>query len=381
MDRRKFLALSALGAAAAAVDPMVPAASAAKAFKPSRKEKAAGEYSIVILGDTHFDTEPASVYHSDYHETVEWLNRVQRAEWKRNGEMWREKCPRIVKRAAELVDQNTRMAFQMGDLIQGDCGNPEVHKKMLDDVMNYFKGNLGGLPFVTVCGNHDIRGTKAGEAYNEYMPARMSQELGKKIQKTTFAFTIGPDAYIFVDFERKDTDEIEKLLKETEGARYTFIVTHGPALPPDGAACRWFLLGSEKRDEQRRRFRKLFAQRDVIVLAGHTHRVELFDWFGDGGRITQMTMNSVWYRDGLETLRVESRGAAQYGELRKGGRNDDGTPVKDETALFDEYRLGLKRYLRAEGAGSFKMNVSEHGVVIDFYGAGSEDITESFVIR
>ena len=334
MDRRKFLAISALGVATAAVDPLVPAAQA-RGFKPSRKEKAQGEYSIVILGDTHFDTEPASVYHSDYNETVEWLNRVQRAEWKRNGEMWREKCPRIVKRAAGLVDQNTRMAFQMGDLIQGDCGNPEVHKKMLDDVMNYFKGNLGGLPFVTVCGNHDIRGTKAGEAYDEYMPARMSQELGKKILKTTFAFTIGPDAYIFVDFERKDTDEIEKLLKETEGARYTFIVTHGPVFPYDTNSCRWFLLGSERRDEQRRRFRELFARRDVIVLCGHTHRVELFDWFGDGGRITQMTMNSVWYRDGLETLCVESRGAAQYGELRKGGRNDEKNQEEQELAELE----------------------------------------------
>ena len=46
-----------------------------------------GKYSIVMLGDTHFDTEPASVYHSHYNEKVEWLNRVQRAEYARNGEM------------------------------------------------------------------------------------------------------------------------------------------------------------------------------------------------------------------------------------------------------------------------------------------------------
>lgn len=380
MDRRKFLAVSALGVAAAAVDPLVPQAQA-KGFKPNRKEKAQGEYSIVILGDTHFDTEPASVYHSDYNEKVEWLNRVQRAEFARNGEMWRERCPRMMKRASGLVGQDTRMVFQMGDLIQGDCGNPEVHKKMLEDVMNSFKGTLGGLPFVTVCGNHDIRGTKAGEAYNEYMPARMSRELGRKIEKTTFAFTIGPDAYIFIDFERRDADEIEKLLKETEGARYTFVVVHGPVFPYDANSCRWFLFGKEKNDEQRRRFRKLFAERNVIVLCGHTHKIELADWFGDGGRITQMTMNSVWSKEALKDIKVDSRGAAMYGELRKGGLNDDGTPVKDESAVFEEYRAGMKRYLHASGAGSFKMSVSSHGVVIDFYGGDSEEITESFVLR
>lgn len=409
--------MSAIGAAVAAVDAIIPTAHAASAAKflgseqsasaakfPGSEQSASaakfpgncqqasdeqfpgseqpsGDYSIVILGDTHFDTEPASVYHSDYNETVEWLNRVQRAEWKRNGEMWRERCPRMVRRAAGLVEQDTRMVFQMGDLIQGDCGNPQVHKKMLEDVMNYFKGEFGGLPFITVCGNHDIRGTEAREAYNEYIPARLSEELGKTIQKTTFAFMIGPDAYIFIDFERKDTDEIERLLKETEGARYTFIVTHGPVFPYDGSSCRWFLLGNAKRDEQRRRFRELFAKRDVIVLCGHTHRVELADWFGDGGRITQMTMNSVWYEDGLEKMNVDAYGAMQYGELRKGGFNNDGTPVKDESALFDEYRPGLKRYIHATGVGSFKMHVSEHGVVVDFYGGDSDGITESFVLR
>ena len=378
MDRRKFLAVSAAGIAAVAVEPVVPVA---QARKPRRSDKSEGEYSMVILGDTHFDTEPASVYHSDYNEPVEWLNRVQRAEFKRNGEMWRDRCHRLLKRAAGLVSPDTRMVLQMGDLIQGDCGNPEVHKKMLDDVMNNFKAALGGLPFVTVAGNHDIRGTKALEAYHEYMPSRMSQELGKKITGTNFCFSVGPDAYIVCDFEKPDPEGIERLLKETEGARYTFVITHGPVFPYDGSSCRWFLFGNEKRTEQRRHFRRLFAGRDVIVLCGHTHRVELADWFGDGGRITQMTMNSVWSGEDLAGLRVDASGPAMYGEVRKGSRNDDGSPLKDESALFEEYRPGLKRYLHAFGAGSFKMNVSSHGVVVDFYGGDSQDVTESFVIR
>lgn len=83
MNRRDFIAVSALSLTSMTFLNF-PVLAGAK----SRKDK---NYSIVILGDTHFDTEPADVYHSHYNEKVEWLNRVQRAEFARNGEMWRER--------------------------------------------------------------------------------------------------------------------------------------------------------------------------------------------------------------------------------------------------------------------------------------------------
>lgn len=338
-------------------------------------------YSVVILGDTHFDTEPADVYHSCYNEQTEWLNRVQRQEFARNGEMWRERCPRMVARAARLIDSDTKFVYQTGDLIQGDCGNPDVHKKMLCDVMDNFKAQLGGLPFVTVTGNHDIRGTGAKQAYREFMPARMSAELGQEVTSTTFSFKVGPDAFIVVDFNAGDIKKIRSCLKATEGARYTFVLSHGPVFPYDAPSARWFLLGKEKNDSLRRELRSELAARDAIVLCGHTHCIELADWFAPEGRITQMTMNSVWSSDGLAELKVNTDSAALYGERRKSMKNDNGKPVSDESALFDEYRPGLKRYLHAKGAGSFKLTVSPHGIYVDFYGGDSEEITRTFVLR
>ncbi|MDE6344777.1 MAG: metallophosphoesterase, partial [Muribaculaceae bacterium] len=178
MDRREFISMSAASLAGLALFGIPGVAFAKDASKGPRK------YSVVILGDTHFDTEPDTVYHSNYNEPVEWLNRVQRAEFARNGEMWRDRCPRLLQRCADLVDKNTEMAFQMGDLIQGDCGKGEVHEKMLNDVMDAFKQKFNGIPFVTVVGNHDIRGVDAEKVYHEYMPKRMSQEIGKDIKKT-----------------------------------------------------------------------------------------------------------------------------------------------------------------------------------------------------
>ena len=338
---------------------------------------------MIILGDTHFDADPPSVYHSLYNEPNERLNKIQRAEFARNGAMWKDRCPRLLKRAAGLIDKDTRMVLQMGDLVQGDCGNGEVHKKMLSDVMTRFKHELGGLPFVTVVGNHDIRGVDALEAYHSFMPARMSEELGKSISKTTFDFNVGDDAFIVIDFNNPDDAETDRLLDETKGARHTFVMTHGPVLPPDISSCRWFFHGgaSEANTQARRHFRQAFAKRNAIVLCGHTHYTDFKDWWGDGGRITQMTMSSVWTAEEQKEYTVRSEGAENYGMLRKKMMEKPDSNLKDESALFDEYRPGIRQHINSRSQGSYKLNVGKKQVSIDFYGGDSEEVSHRFIIR
>lgn len=376
MDRREFISMSAASLVGLALFGIPGVAFAKDASKGPRK------YSVVILGDTHFDTEPDTVYHSNYNEPVEWLNRVQRAEFARNGEMWRERCPRLLQRCADLVDKNTEMAFQMGDLIQGDCGKGEVHQKMLNDVMDAFKQKFNGIPFVTVVGNHDIRGVDAEKVYHEYMPKRMSQEIGKDIEKTTFYFTIGPDAFLVLDFNSPDDAEIEKMLQETKDARHTFIISHGPVFPMDGSSCRWFFHGGKNDAEVRRHFREEFAKRNAIVLCGHSHHTTLTEWKGDGGIITQMEMNSVWSNDERGTYKINTDNPADYGVARMSMKaNADGSPIADESALFEEYRPGLTRYIDSITAGSFKLNVDPKHVTIDFYAGDSAEKTCTFKLR
>lgn len=339
MDRRQFMQLSAAGLLGLTVGGQISL--------EAKKMRKNGDYSIVILGDTHFDTEPVDVYHSNYNEPVEWLNCVQREEFRRNGER-------------------------------------EVHQKMLSDVMNHFKGVLGGLPFVTVCGNHDIRGTDAEKTYHDYMPKRMSEELGAPVEKTTFSFKIGDDAFIFIDFNSPDDEAIEQCLKDTEGARYTFIVSHGPVFPIDGDSVRWFFHGgaSEKHTEKRRYFRRKFAERNAIVLCGHTHYTEHYDWYGDGGRITQMTMSSVWTDESLKNYELYDDGPQAFGSRNKqAGMRPDGSKVKDESALFDEYREGLRIYNHSKAQGSYKLNISKDRVSVDFHGGDSKEVTKTFILR
>lgn len=376
MKRREFITLSATG--------IMGLVASSFPIPLSAKGKGEKEYSLIILGDTHFDVDPPSVYHSNYMEKNDWLNKVQRAEFARNGEMWKDRCPRLLQRASQLIGKDTRMVLQMGDLIQGDCGKAEVHKQMLSDAIERMKGAMGGLPFVTVTGNHDIRGTDAKEAYRQFMPARMSQELGKTVTKTTFGFNIGDDAYIFIDFNDPDDAEINRLLDETKGAHHTFIITHGPVFPSDDSSCRWFFHGgaSEAETQARRHFRQAFAQRNAIVLCGHTHCTDFMDWYGDGGRITQMTMSSVWSSEKQKQYTVRSEGAADYGMMREKTRqSEENSNLKDETALFDEYRPGIRQHTNSRSQGSYRLNVSRKHVSIDFYAGDSQELSHKFVIR
>lgn len=376
MNRREFLTLSATGIVSLGIG-SVPLPVWAK----GKKDK---KYSMIILGDTHFDIDPPSAYHAHYNEPNERLNKIQRAEFARNGEMWKDRCPRLLKRAAGLIDKDTRMVLQMGDLIQGDCGSGDVHKKMLSDALQNMKGELGGLPFVTVVGNHDIRGTEAKEAYHSFAPARMSEELGKQITKTTFGFNIGNDAFLVVDFNDPDDQEIDRILDDTKGARHTFVMTHGPVLPPDITSCRWFFHGgaSEANTQARLHFRQAFAKRNAIVLCGHTHYTDFMDWEGDGGRITQMTMSSVWTSENQKQYTVRSEGAENYGMFRKKLlEKPEGANLKDESALFDEYRPGVRQHINSRSQGSYKLNVSNKRITIDFYAGDSQELSHQFVIR
>ena len=377
MDRRSFFKYSAGAVVGASL-----LGRATKAFAADD-----GSYSAVILGDTHYDAPDPEKYHAGYTDPNPTREANHRKEFVRNADMWEARCPALVKRAAALVDGDTRFVLQMGDLIQGDTATAAVHAAFLADTFDLLKqGVAPGLPFVTVAGNHDLRGNDdavATKAYADYMPARLTKELGREITDTNFRFSVGDDAYLVLDFTHPDVARIERLFQETQGARHTFVVVHSPVFPYDSASYWWwFLLGSrdDRRADERRRIRRLMASREVVVLCGHTHKTELLDWYGDGGRITQMTMSSVWAKEsqGAWTEKVSS--PEGYGSQMLKGHPELGEPgpVQD---IFDEYRPGVRRYSWADAAGSYKLLVGPEAIFVDFYAGSSTLLSHRFQLR
>ena len=344
-------------------------------------------YSVALLGDTHFDSTDTKKYHAEYlTDTSKARYELHLKEHVRNAKMWADFMPRLLKASAACVRPDTAFALQLGDLVQGDCANPAIHKRMLADMIGTAKRAYGELPFVTVVGNHDIRGTGALKAYDEMMPGVMASELKRPVAGTTFAFRQGPDAYIIVDFNapRPDVALLKRLLAESADARHVFVVTHGPAIP--NCAGRWFLLGGPKYDAARREIRSLMAARNAIVLAGHTHCLEYYDCAFPEGRITQLVANSVWGSAESAKITVRDEGAAAYGRRAEVTKKRYGRDIPDKERagllkLADEYRPFVKDYFFANAAGHYRLEVSDSRVAVQFFGGDATVPARTFVLR
>lgn len=344
-------------------------------------------YSVPVLGDIHFDSPDTKFYHAAYtHSTTKKRYKAHLAEHVRNAEMWKDRMPRLVRAFGACVRPDAAFALQMGDLVQGDCGKAATHRRMLDDAFSLVKESYGGrLPLVVVAGNHDIRGDIKGdgalETMDEWLPKTMSGELGVPVGGTTFSFRQGPDVFIVVDFNepRPKFAELKKLLDESEGARYTFIVSHGPVIP--SGETRWFLMGKAHRNAERRELRSLLARRNAIALGGHTHKLELIDCELPEGRITQFVFNSVWAKPEWSTEHVIGDGASSYGRHSlAGGSGIQGTE-EDKNTLVGEYGKFVRGYHYARAAGHYRLEVSDERVAVAFYGGDATTPARTFTLR
>lgn len=335
-----------------------------------------GRYSVTLLGDTHFDGATPETYHAG------WVPRDARdrggraREFKRNAEMWQSRLPSLIASAAAVRRDDTAFVLHVGDLIQGDTGSPEAQLRMLRDAERACRKGMEDLPFHVVCGNHDLRnGGAAG--FDRYQ------------KPSTYLVSRGPDAFVCIDFTRPDPDRIERLLSEADGARHTFVVSHGLLSPHDGWGYYWFLFGKKKDTEIRRHFRHEFAKRNVIALGGHIHRTALMDWRLKEGRITQFVANSVWTNPDQGNGKVEYDDPVQFGSYVKAqpapmGEEHDGchqnrTQAESRT-LFDEYRDGLERYRIVKAAGHCLLHVGDT-VSVDFHPGAARTPSEIFALR
>lgn len=336
-----------------------------------------------MLGDVHFDATERDVYHAKYRPEIPWKARVCEREFKRNAEMWRDRLPRLIRSAAAVRTPDTAFLLQLGDLIQGDCCDRDLHYKMLVEAEKACCRDFGDIEFRMVCGNHDIREmvTKDGdEAFDEWY--------GKP---SVWTAAEGPDAWIFVDFTRPDTDAVFKALRDTEGCRHLFFVCHAPVSPSDNWGYYWFLLGDEPRlDDVRRRLRRELTRRSAIVLAGHVHCTSLMEWKTSEGTLTQFIANSVWTRPEQASAPLVADDPREFGSLYV---NRNATDKPDEydgkyttrtraesLALMAEY-ADMTTYLRWNDAGHYRLEVGPDAVDVLFYAGDSRETTRKFRLR
>ena len=369
MNRREWIKSFAAGALTLGTGPWCEAVAAMLRRRngplPPPVSRAPGDYSVIVLGDTHFD----GLVHATYHSHNPNPPAYQIEEWDRNAGMWTDRCPRLLQAAAARMTSDTAFAIQLGDLVQGDCNDNATHEQMASDAFAAIKSAFGqSLPLCLVTGNHDIRKTDtdssgAADTYYAWQCARMTEELGMSIGNTTFYFMHGPDLYISVNFNSPSMPIIEEALAAHPDARYKFLMTHGPVLPSDsGTSYSWHLWGGVNSSANRLKLRKMLLENDVIVLAGHLHTTELTEVMTDEGRITQVIASSVWSPESRARSKPSRIGPEAYGLWQ------ETVPGQDR---FAEYRPAVTRYVRSSLAGYMRMEVGARGVTMRVYGGDS----------
>ncbi|MBR0505525.1 MAG: metallophosphoesterase, partial [Kiritimatiellae bacterium] len=313
----------------------------------------------------------------------DWRDRQN--EFRRNQDMWATRLPRLIAAAAKTRRPDTAYLFQMGDLIQGDCSDFETHLRFFKDAQAACSKGFGDLPFLTVCGNHDIRGG-GDKAFDAYILPIAAKAIGKPVTSANFLFFHGPDAFIFVDFMRPDAAKIDAMLDASEGARHTFFVLHSPIGPYDGWGAYWFLFGKPADAEKRRALFARLLKRRAIVLCGHIHRTQIRRWVRPEGELVEFSANSVW-RPQEDTPKVLFDSPARFGEYVKAhparmNEDHDGClqkrTVPELLALVEEYRPGLVEYRQTQSAGHYMLRVSGARVEIDFYACDSLAPAETY---
>ena len=349
----------------------------------ARAQGSGSSYSVAVLGDTHFDQalEPEfiasydlttdvsvddmarytaqSTYHANWSNTESGAQ-THFSEFLRNGDMWRERCPRLVAASAALAaSKPTRFLLQVGDLVQGDCGKAAVHKQMLRDAVAAIRGGFpSGIPFLTVLGNHDVRGTGARNAYLNFAQSFMSTEITNLTGVTpgttaypAYSFRLDDDLWVFCDFDTEDTGQICDVIDADPSARRVFLVTHGPfTASAVSSYATWRLAGRNVTAAKRLALYKTLSRRHAIVLSGHTHLTDYYWHVNEYGGFSEMTVNSVWKSDDLATS-VPSHDML-----------DD---YASSAANF--FKPGLKRYFHNSAAGHYRLNVSDDEVTMEFY--------------
>ena len=369
---------------------------AAPATTPAWRDVAAnagrGAYAVAVLGDTHFDAAPDTLYHAAY-DTSTPNGAYGIAEYRRSAEMWQERMPALLAASSALATTGaslpTRFALQLGDIINGDCNDDAVHLQMLRDALAAHRapyapaGGSGGaaprpFPFLTVIGNHDFRGSPNGRPiYFGWAEPLLSGQIGEECAYPLFSFTIDDDRWIFCDFERVNLIDLAAEVSAHPEARYVFLVTHGPFTPcEDGNNWIWRLSAWKAKGGTGKGVPELFeaiSLRRAIVLSGHTHYTSFYRNENEFGGYTEFTANSVWKGDDLahsDPFPGHDRPSA-FGTWRAEEVSAANRAAYDaDIALF---KPGLREYFLGPGAGHFRLEVTDAAVKMLFYpGAATE---------
>ena len=275
-------------------------------------------FSFVLLGDVHYDK-------AEHHD-VGWAKQTKSTTAISPGfvQKTREILPPLftsVRNTISDLNRNpaTRVAFvlQVGDLVQGACGNEELATRQNSDALRFVREASLGVPFLFTKGNHDVSGPGAKEAFaSVFHPfldaqARVVSPAIARIKSGRYTVEYGNAQFAFFDAYDlvASLDWIEAVAARRTAENF-FLVIHPPVVPY-GARSTWTIYSSEKDRPKREKLMAILGEHRAFVLSGHLHRYCSLARKAPRGRFAQFALSSVIYGPDVQPA-LELSGLKDY---------------------------------------------------------------------
>ena len=338
---------------------------------------AGADYKVMLLGDLHFDSEK-------YH-TAPNGEKSGHASTIRHSAMWKKQSPEMLAVSAKMLDKSFPFVIQLGDIIEGYAATTEQLSQMLTDSFYAVKKFYPEQKFLSVKGNHDVRRVIAKkingslqnialwehDAYNKAFLPLIAKELNRKFLESNFSLLSNNDLYIFYDDfadEQSSVNFLKKTLSAHPDVRHVFFITHIPLLPCS-------LYKPWNLAPRASEIIKILADRNAIILAGHTHTTSFIKVKINGHRLTQLVVSSLGFLwNSKNEMNIFADTPEQYLFKLENSKKPDMKLAEVKTLLTGMVVEELMIYSRSsiQGFAILKIN-DDNTVLAEFYNDDSAD--------
>lgn len=286
--RREFIRTMAAGTAGLGLLGTVAGAATREAF------------AFPLLGDLHYDSLGCHDLDALERDKPDDLRQVREY-----SALTRSMLPRLFESVRGTIEKlnataETAVPFtlQIGDLVEGLCGNPEQSRQLDADALAFVRESGLNVPFFFTKGNHDITGPGAVEAYRSVFQPFLGEQaaaFGENRQLTSACFRVEHGNALFCFFDAYNKESLPWLEAELarRTARHCFVVIHPPVVPY-GARATWHVFSREADKARRDLLLDLLGKHNAYVLSGHIHKYSLVVRSTPrGGRFLQLALSSV----------------------------------------------------------------------------------------
>lgn len=341
--------------------------------------------SFVVLGDMHMDK-------FDFHDMDFVYTRP--SDWKQITTEFpyytAAYVPKLWNAVSNRVGEGCSAVIQLGDLMEGVCGNQELSEQMAQWSVGQIDRASGDATAILVKGNHDVsKSPGQPEAWKKHVLPYIRRQTGQpELKNGMYRYSIGTDADLFVAEQFFSPDDmlpesallefLKAELPKSEG-KYRFLLTHQPVIPVSQRC--WHLFSGLRRrvenPEIREEFLNLLAQYKVTVLCAHLHEYSQIVRETDNGNIVQLMMIST-----VNSFEPSKREAKPRAYLTENDVKEEWSKrtYEERKRIIAQEGRHVKYYTCRKIPGYAVITISEKGAEFSFYRGYSDTPSESFLI-